>query len=172
MDYFEVVDRRYSYRGEFLKGEIPEENIRKILMAGIKAPSGYNLQTTLFIVVTEPELINQIAEAVSTPEVKTAPLVIVPISEHVIADDLCFEVEDYGVSSENILLAITALGYASVLMDGSIKEGAGELIEKILNVPSKYTVRAIMPVGVPKEPGKQAQRKTFEERVIRERFNA
>ena len=57
-----------------------------------------------------------------------APVLLVPISERVVfANDLAFEVEDDSAAVENVLLAITALGYASVWMDGDVKRnGAGE----------------------------------------------
>ena len=170
MDFFDVVSSRYSYRGEFLDRTIPDEHVRKILTAGIQAPSGYNLQTTSFIVVTDPAIRAAIAAVMPTPATRTAPLMIVPISQNEEKDGLSFEIEDYGISSENLLLAITALGYASVLMDGYVKLGAGKAIAEILGVPADYTVRAVLPVGVPKDPGAQAPRKPFEERVHFDKF--
>ncbi|MGI6752287.1 MAG: nitroreductase family protein [Anaerovoracaceae bacterium] len=165
MDFFEVVNNRYSYRGEFLKEYIPKDSIRKILSAGIKAPTGYNLQSTSFIAVTDPGIIGEIAKAIPSPATETAPLIIVAISQNIVKEGLCFEVEDYSIACGYMLLAITALGYASVFMDGNIKMGAGEVLRKVLNVPEKYTVRAIMPIGVPKDPGIQAERMDFDERV-------
>ena len=42
MDIFEALSSRYSYRKEFSNGKIPDENIRRIVAAGLKAPSGCN----------------------------------------------------------------------------------------------------------------------------------
>ena len=52
MEFFDVIKNRGSYRGEFEKADIPQEDLRRILDAGIRAPSGYNLQTTTFYAVT------------------------------------------------------------------------------------------------------------------------
>lgn len=46
MEFFEVVNARGSYRGTFNDIEIPEEDIRKILEAGVCAPSAGNFQET------------------------------------------------------------------------------------------------------------------------------
>jgi nitroreductase len=172
MDFFEVIDKRHSYRGEFKDIEVPEEDIKKILLAGIKAPSGYNLQTTTFVVVTDENLRKSIAEILPTEGTKTAPMIIVVLTEKVGAHyGLSFEIEDYGASTENVMLAITALGYASVWIDGMTKlEGREPKIAKLLNVPDGKTVRAILPVGVPVSEGVQKEKKAFEERVTYNKF--
>ena len=48
-----IAERRAtpSFTGE----PIPEEDLRKILLAGLSAPSGYNLQPWRFVVVRSPE---------------------------------------------------------------------------------------------------------------------
>lgn len=48
MEFFDVIARRGSYRGEFEQSSIPQEELYRILDAGIRAPSGYNLQTATF----------------------------------------------------------------------------------------------------------------------------
>lgn len=56
MDFFKTVNKRGSYRSKFKDIAIPDEDIRKILGAALKAPSGYNLQSTSFVVVTDEKL--------------------------------------------------------------------------------------------------------------------
>ena len=74
--------------------------------------------------------------------------------------------EDYAAATENMLLAATALGYATVWMDGMTKaDKANTAIRGILNVPEGKTVRTILPLGVPAEVGAPKPRKSFEERV-------
>lgn len=166
MDFFEVVKKRGSYRDEFEQTAIPDEDIRKMLDAAIKAPSGFNLQTTSFVVVTDQKLRSQIAELMPSDATKTAPVILVVVSEHVEADGFCFEIEDYASATETLLLAITAMGYASVWMDGDTKsEGHFEKVKEILNLPENKTVRTILPVGTPVKEVTQNTRKAFEERV-------
>ena len=61
MEFFDVIKRRGSYRGEFVKSSISPEDLKIILDAGICAPSGYNLQTTTFYAVTDGEIRKKLA---------------------------------------------------------------------------------------------------------------
>lgn len=167
MDFFEVIRKRHSYRGAFQPLPIPDEDIHEIMDAGVRAPSGYNRQTTSFIVVTDEELRKKLAELVPTPALKTAPVIVIPLSQHIVThENLAFEIEDYSASVENIMLAITAKGYAGVWMDGAVKlNGVRERIVELLHVPEDQTVRAIIPMGIPEEEWDQKEKKAFEERV-------
>ena len=64
MDFFDAVNKRASYREEFDGAEICNTDLKEIVEAGIKAPSGYNRQTTSFIIVTNPEVKSKLAELV------------------------------------------------------------------------------------------------------------
>lgn len=166
MDFFETVNRRGSYRGPYTADQIPEADLRRILDAAIKAPSGYNLQTTSFIVVTDEKLRRQISEWMPSEATKSAPVILVVASEHVEADGLSFEIEDYASATETMLLAITALRYAAVWMDGDTKTDDNfKRIGKLLNLPPEKTVRTIVPVGVPAGEVRQNSRRAFDERV-------
>ncbi|WP_161843965.1 nitroreductase family protein [Pseudoflavonifractor sp. 524-17] len=167
MDFFEAAAKRYSHRTPFLDQPVPDEDVRKIVTAGIQAPSGQNCQTTSFVVVTDPALRKAISEQLATPATQTAPVILVVLSEHVVAPcGLPFEVEDYAAAVENMLLAATALGYATVWMDGMTKApAANAAIAKLLNAPQGKTVRTILPLGVPAEVGEPKPRKAFDERV-------
>lgn len=166
MDFFETVSKRGSYRGKFENKPIPEADIRKMLETAIKAPSGYNMQTTSFVVVTDDELKKQISALMPSDATETAPAIIVVVSERQEADGFCFEMQDYASATQTLLLAITALGYASVWMDGDTEdEGHAATIRDLLGLPAEKTVRTILPVGVPVDEVKQNTRKAFEERV-------
>lgn len=167
MDFFDAVNNRYSYRGEFTDAPVPEEDIRKMLTAAVKAPSGLNAQTTNFIAVTDPALRKRLADIFPHAGLATAPLIIVAASvrKEMYKGD-AFEIEDYAAAVENLCLAVTALGYATVWADGQTREGdRQQLIGKLLNVPAGWTVRTVLPVGVPREPGKQKEKLPFELRV-------
>ena len=99
-------------------------------------------------------------------------MILVVLSEHVVAPcGMSFEVEDYAAAVENMLLAATALGYATVWMDGMTKAPvANAAIAKLLNVPEGKTVRTILPLGVPAETSAPKPRKSFEERASYNRF--
>lgn len=152
MDFFNVVERRGSYREEFAQEAVPKETIEKMVSAAQKAPSGYNGQTTSFIAITEAGLRQKISDILPTPAVKTAPLLFAVITEKIVYhDDLVFEMQNYGAATENLMLAITDLGYAGVWMDGDteLADRKSQTFEKLLKLPEKYTLQAIIPVGKP-----------------------
>lgn len=173
MDLFEAVEKRHSYRGEFEATKVPEEHLRKIVSAGIAAPSGCNAQTTSFIIVDDESLMTSLREMVPNGAMKTAPNAIVVFSEErVVFKGLSFGKEDYSAAVENILLAITALGYASVWVDGVLRrDNRAERVAELLGIPDKYTVAVVLPLGIPVETKLQKEKKPFEERAWFNRYD-
>ena len=168
MDFFDVISKRASYRGKFRKTSVPEADLEKILKAGLQAPSGYNLQTTRYYVVTSAAVRLEIARLLPTPAVRTAPVILVPVSIYETTDSgLSFETEDYGASVENVLLAAAALGYACVWMDGQVRfDGIAEKLEELLELPAGEYLRAVIPLGIPEEEPVQKEKKPLSERVV------
>lgn len=82
MDFFEVVKARSSYRGAFKDTGISEEDIRKIIEAGICAPSAGNFQETFIIAVKDAKVRAAIADIIPSKGTKTAPLIIVVAEQH------------------------------------------------------------------------------------------
>ena len=168
MDFFDVVKKRGSYRGEFKQAPVPQNDLYRILDAGIHAPSGYNMQTTTFYAVTDGNMRFALAEIFPTKAVKTAPVILVVTSKYVHGGDhhLQFEIEDYAAATENIMLAITASDYAGVWMDGMMKfEGNAEKVRQLLHIPEDEHLRTIVPFGTPVDAVSQKTKKAFDERV-------
>ena len=176
MEFFETVEKRASYRNAFSDAEIPEADIRKIVTAGLHAPSGYNFQTTSFVVVRDPALKAKLAKPLPTPATKTAPVILVAVSEQKIneangAAHFAFDTQDYAAAVENIMRAIVAMGYAGVWMDGMSRMNEVDAeIAKLLCVPDGKWVRSIIPFGVPTREVAQKEKKSFEERVVWDHF--
>jgi nitroreductase len=172
MDLFQAIERRHSYRGEFTDAPVSRERLEKIVDAGIRAPSGCNAQTTTFVIVDDRETLRLVGDLLDKPVVRTAQaLVACIVDPKPVFDNTSFEVEDCAAAVENMLLAITALGYATVWLDGVLRrEGIAEKIGSLLGVPEGKTVRIVLPIGVPAEPGRQAERKPFEERAWFNRY--
>ena len=62
MELFEAIKKRHSYRGGFTDKGVPRKDLQKIVQAGLEAPSGKNCQTTRFVIVDEPSLLEQIGQ--------------------------------------------------------------------------------------------------------------
>jgi nitroreductase len=171
MDLFTAIKERFSYRGRYEQKPVPEEDLRHIVQAGLDAPSGKNLQTTRFVIVNDPDKVNRIRSVFSGQSfITTAPAFIAlfyDIEEQAASEyPYTFEVEDAAAAVQNILLAITALGYASVWLDGVLRsERRAEQIGEIIGLPASKRVRILLPVGVAAEAYARKTKLAFEERV-------
>ncbi len=177
MDLFEVIDKRHSYRGPFAQEMIPRNTLREIVEAGIKAPSGKNAQTTEFVIIDDNHVVRQINELhTSNVAVQQARAFIACIVDRVpvaIYETHNFQVEDCAAAVENMLLAITAKGLASVWIDGWLRtDGRAEKIGGWLDLPAEKIVRVLLPLGVPVEAHQQKARKPFQERAWFNRYRA
>jgi len=168
MDVFEAVERRHSYRGDYESTAVPRSDLRKIVQAGIQAPSGCNAQTTTFVIVDDPDTLARVKEIVPG----TYPALIACVADpRPVFKDTSFEKEDCAAAVENMLLAIEALGYATCWIDGVLRaEGRAERLGEILNVPQGKRVQVVLPVGKPVERWRQKEKKPFDERAWFNRY--
>ncbi|MCX7045248.1 MAG: nitroreductase family protein [Candidatus Sumerlaeota bacterium] len=178
MDFFEAIEKRFSYRGPYTDQPVPRKDLLRIVQAGCQAPSGRNLQTTSFVMVDDAALLEKIrAMHQSNKAMQQAKAFIAcVVDKHPEAGGVgpYFQIEDCAVAAENMLLAATALGYASVWVDGWLRsEGRAEIIGRLLGVPEEKIVRILLPLGVPADPNPpRPKKKPVEERVWFNRFGA
>lgn len=167
MELFEAIAKRHSYRGRFADSPVPRDDLQCIVQAGIQAPSAKNEQVATFVVVDDPATIAEIAEIVDKPVCRTATAMIVCVTDpRPVFNGISFAVEDCAATVENMLLAVTALGYASVWLDGVLRSDDRDgRIGRLLGVPSEKTVRILLPIGVPEERCEQREKLPFEQRA-------
>jgi len=157
MDVFQAIQRGSNYRGSFKKVPLPERDLQKIVQAGLDAPSGRNLQTTEIVIITEPEQLAAIRAILpGRAFIETAPAFIATIFEvraqPVSVYSYTFEVEANAAVTESLLLAITALGYASVWLERVLRlEERAQRIARVIGLPASKRVRVLLPVGAPAE---------------------
>ncbi len=172
MDLFDAIASRYSYRGDFVDSPVPRADLEKIVQVGIQAPSACNAQVVSFVIVDDAKLVRQIAEILEKPFCATAKAMIVCVADpRPVYSSLSFAAEDCSAAVENMLLAITALGYASVWLDGVVRaENRAIRLGQLLDVPAERKVRIVLPIGVPVEPGVQRDRFPFSDRAWFNRY--
>ena len=168
MNTLEAIQNRRSYRGRYADTAVPREDLRRILKAGLAAPSGCNKQTASLIAVDDPILMKKLLAVIDPPIAETAPAAICVLTQRITAyRDRCFAVQDYAAAIENMLLAITELGYASCWYEGHItdEDRLGSRMAQILGVPEDYELICFLPVGIPMEEAGHAPKKCFAERA-------
>ena len=163
-----TILKRRSYRGKYKPDKVPREDLQLILEAGLAAPSGCNKQTTSLIAVDDGELLSQLLKTIDPPVAQTAPAMICVLTQRINAyRDRCFATQDYAAAIENMLLAITALGYESCWYEGHITDAdrIGEKMAKLLGVPEDYELVCMLPVGKAEDAPGTPKKKSFEERA-------
>jgi nitroreductase len=154
MDVFECIEKRRSIR-KYKNVPIKEEDLMKILKAGILAPSAGNIQPWEFIIVTNNDIKEKLCEAALGQYWMMYAWVIIVVcakeyeSESVygIRGKTLYCIQDTAAAIENMLLAATALGYGSCWV-GAFEE---EEVRRILKIPQGVRPVALIPIGVPAE---------------------
>ncbi len=165
MDLFEAIEKRRTIR--IYKESATEEQLKKILIAGSKAPSAVNSQPWEFIVVEDPSIIDQLADIkytmtlgipASTEEEK------LKVEKRAVAQKesfknasivaVCNQVDrerSVWLCIENMSLAAIAEGLGSgiVAYFGEGKTKAGD----VLGLPANYELTAVLKIGIPGEKG-------------------
>ena len=175
MDVFEAIARRHSYRGPFQDQPVPRADLVRIVEAALQAPSGKNAQTTRFVVVDDGDLVARIARLHDTnaamQQARAFIACIVDREPEAVYEGLAFQVEDCAAAVENMLLAVTALGYATVWIDGWLRvRNRAATIGDWLGVPAGKTIRVILPIGAPVESRVPPEKLPFEKRAWFNRY--
>ena len=152
MSILETISARHSYRGKYLPTPVPREDLRKIMEAGLAAPSGCNKQTTSLIAVDDPAVLTKLHAAIDPPIAETAPAIICVLTRRIIAyRDRCYAVQDW---------------YEGHITDA---DRIGYRMAQILGVPDEYELVCVLPVGVAADEPAAPKKLPFEERAW---FNA
>jgi nitroreductase len=165
----EIIQNRQSDRS-YTDKPVENEKLERIVEAGRLAPSACNAQPWKFIIVTDPELRNQLSVAASAKLlsmnmfVHQAPVQIIVVREKAnISSRLGGTVKkkdysliDIGIASENICLQARAEGLGSCMI-GWFDESQ---VRKILNIPRSKRVELIITIGYPAKEPREKKRKT------------
>lgn len=175
MSVLEIIEKRRSYRGKFKSVPVPREDLITIMKAGLAAPSGCNKQTTSLIAVDDKNVLAQLHSVIDPPVGETAPAAICVLTQRINAyRDKCFAVQDYSAAIENMLLAITELGYHSCWYEGHITDDDRicDKMAQILGVPEEYELVCFLPVGIAEGECFAPKKKAFEERAFFNSFGS
>ncbi len=162
MELFEAVEKRASVR-ELLPVEISDGNIRKILDAGRHAPSGMNVQPLEYVVIRDKDTIKKLEKVQSF--IGQASVVIAVVAD----ENSRFWLEDAAAATQNMLLAITALGYASCWVEGTLARQE-RWAKELLGIPEERRLIILLPVGKPADAPAQKEKKPLTDIAYSERY--
>jgi nitroreductase len=163
MELFDAIRSRGSMRS-FEKVAVSDADLERILDAGRRAPSGRNRQPIEFIVVRDPDSLAKLAESQACIAAASVAIAIAGDPER-----SEFWLEDASAATENMLLAITTLDYASVWIQGTLR-ALEERHKETLGLPKHMRLVVVLPIGKPAGPVKQAEKRPLSDIVHWERF--
>lgn len=172
MELMQAIRERKSYRGEFQDKKIPREDLKEIAEAGFLAPSGCNRQSPRIVVVDDATLVQELAEISGVAWAKNAPATILIFAKpQASVNGVSYHVEDCAAAAENILLAVTANGYATTWVEGQFhKDDIPKRMAALLGAPEGTEPFIYMPLGIPVKETAPVKKMALEERVWFNRY--
>ena len=169
MELKEAIKKRQSIRA-YEDNPVPEEKLKNVLEAARLAPSAKNRQPIKFVVVKESKRRQELARAANGQTfVGEAPIVITAVAtrvEHIMACGVPSHPVDLAIAVDHMTLAAIDEGLGTCWI-GAFSQ---EKVKEILEIPEKYRVVALLPLGFPREGTKMKIRKSLGEIVCYETF--
>lgn len=166
MDVVEAIKARRSVR-KYKPGRIPDEKLQIILESARLAPSAGNRQPWRFVIVQETDRKKSLARAANDQAFLNDAAVIVVAAADPEASQRWHE-KDTVIALEHMVLAATNLGYGTCWI-GAFDE---DVIKRLLKIPGKLKVVAILPIGISDETPSARPRKAKSEIFFNEQWQA
>lgn len=152
MELLEMLEKRRSIR-QYTEEEITEEQLQKVLAAGLLAPSGRAIRPWELIAVRDKETLKKMSECRvgAAKMLANASAAIV-----VIADPGKTDVwtEDCSIAMAYMHLMADSLGLGSCWIQGRLREAPDgrsteDYLREVLGYPEGMRLEAILSLGVP-----------------------
>jgi nitroreductase len=144
---------------KFTGETVPDEDVKLFLEAAMAAPSACNQQPWHYVVVRSQETFNKIMEAQPyTKMLQKASVAVVVCADPDLQTCPGFWVQDCSAATENLLLAVHALGYGATWCGVYPRDDVVWRMREILGLPERVYPLCVVAVGVPDEEKTPADR--------------
>jgi nitroreductase len=161
-----IFDRR-SIR-KYTAEPVSEADIKTLLEAAMAAPSAANRKPWHFIVVTERQTLDRLAEAHPHGKMLFEATLCIAVCGDLTTSER-FWVQDCSAATENLLLAATALSLGAVWLGVYPREDRIAAVRQVLGIPETIVPLNLISIGHPAEE-KEPRTQYDEARVHRERW--
>lgn len=164
-----AIFRRRSIR-DFKDKIVPEKLIRKLLLAGMAAPSSWGSKPWHFVVIKDRKTLDEIAKRHEYAKMAArAPLAILVCCEPDKMKEAEFFPQDCSAATENILIEATHLGLGSVWVGLYPKSNLMNILKELTELPGNIIPFSLVIIGFPKEK-KPPYKEFLKERVHYEKW--
>ncbi len=173
MAFMDLVLRRKSVR-KYRDETVPRELIDRCLEAARMAPSACNSQPWSFLIVDDPQILDEIVDKAmsgiyrSNAFVKTAPVIIVVMTESMsyvakvgsMIRSVKYSLIDIGIACDHLILQAHELGLGTCWL-GWFNAKA---LKKVLNLPKSKQIDILISLGYPESDRiREKKRKSLDE---------
>jgi nitroreductase len=149
MEVFDALMSRRSVR-DYRSEPVSDEDIEKLLRAGMQAPSAKNERPWHFIVIDDPEILHKIPEFHRNAQMlKNAPLAILVCSDRKLESKRATWIQDCSAATENILLAAHGMGLGGVWLGVFPDAVRVHGLTDLLDLPKDVRPVSLVAVGHP-----------------------
>ena len=170
-DFEEIINTRRSIR-EYQERDVSDEDILKILKAGMQAPgSRLGAEPWEFVVIKNKDTLSRLGEI--KPRVTNAPVAIVLVANIDRAFYKTVWQQDMGAACENMLLEAVNLGLGALWNGVAPEEERMQKIGEIIGIDDISTLKpySIVTVGYPADGWENKFMDKFdEERIHYEKY--
>lgn len=168
MDLLKAIVERRSVR-VFQADPVPEDRLRRLVEAGIWAPSGGNAQTWRFIIVTDGVSIRRLK--MLSPGLLGNPPAIIVICQDIAEAERkgaklgkeVLSLMDSAMAAQNIILAAYAEGLGTCIVRSFHPGGVQKLLKLPQYVEPQILISVGVPASVPKPPKRNFDIVSFQE---------
>lgn len=147
-----TIFERKSVRS-FENKVLSKEQLELIVKAGMAAPSARNLQPWAFIIITDRNTLNTLADRLPYAKMlheASAAIVVCGVPENAGDSPEGYWVQDCSAATQNILLAIESMGLGAVWTGVYPRSERIDVVRNVLSIPQNVFPLNVIPVGYPK----------------------
>ena len=170
MDEILRIDNLFARRSirKYTGAPVSEDQITMLLKAAMAAPSASNLRPWHFIVITDREILNRLADFHPHGKMLTEAAVCICVCGDPAIDER-YWVQDCAAATENILLAVTGMGLGAVWLGVHPRPERIGPTRDILGIPENVNPLNLIAIGHPAET-KEPRTQYDPSRVHRDRW--
>ena len=144
----DLIKRRRSIR-QYTSQDVTEEQVQQLLEAAMAAPSASARDPWHFVVIRDAATRQKLSQTHTFSDMAArSPVVIAVCGDEVVSKHWF---TDCAAATENLLLAVTALGLGAVwvgIYPGAERE---QHVRAVLGMPANMRVLSLIPIGHPAE---------------------
>lgn len=149
METLDAILTRRSVR-DFKSDPVKEEDLQKLLRAGMQAPSAKNERPWHFIVIDDPEILHAIPEFHRNAKMLMyAPMAILVCSDRKLEHKRASWIQDCAAATENILLAAHAMDMGAVWLGVFPDKERVFGMQSLLGLPKDVRPVSMAAIGYP-----------------------